>query len=154
VIDDRSPAKSLADRISTGGYDVTKKEKGDELDKASSITTTATATTATEEKPEEEDLKEQDTNLVQNRYEVAVKLQDLQADPNSPLYSVKSFEALGLSKHLSPYHVDNVRHPNLLKGIYAMKFQKPSKVQERALPLLVSNPYHYVSNKNIVSNQG
>jgi superfamily II DNA/RNA helicase len=35
----------------------------------------------------------------------------------------------------------DTRHPNLLKGIYAMKFQKPSKVQERALPLLVSNPY-------------
>jgi hypothetical protein len=37
-----------------------------------------------------------DTNLIQNKYEVAVKLQDLQADPNSPLYSVKSFEELGL----------------------------------------------------------
>jgi ATP-dependent RNA helicase DDX19/DBP5 len=36
------------------------------------------------------------TNLIQNKYEVAVKLQDLQADPNSPLYSVKSFEELGL----------------------------------------------------------
>jgi superfamily II DNA/RNA helicase len=33
------------------------------------------------------------------------------------------------------------RHPNLLKGIYAMKFQKPSKIQERALPLLLQNPY-------------
>ena len=40
--------------------------------------------------------KEQDTNLIENKYEVAVKLQDLQADPNSPLYSVKSFEELGL----------------------------------------------------------
>jgi hypothetical protein len=38
----------------------------------------------------------QGTNLIQNKYEVAVKLQDLQADPNSPLYSVKSFEELGL----------------------------------------------------------
>lgn len=28
----------------------------------------------------------------------------------------------------------------MLKGIYAMKFVKPSKVQERALPLLLSNP--------------
>jgi ATP-dependent RNA helicase DDX19/DBP5 len=39
---------------------------------------------------------EEDTNLVQNRYEVAVKLKDLQADPSSPLYSVKSFGDLGL----------------------------------------------------------
>jgi ATP-dependent RNA helicase DDX19/DBP5 len=37
-----------------------------------------------------------ESNLVQSKYEVAVKLQDLQADPNSPLYSVKSFEELGL----------------------------------------------------------
>lgn len=29
-------------------------------------------------------------------YSVEVKLSDLQADPNNPLYSVKSFEDLGL----------------------------------------------------------
>nr|3PEW_A Chain A, ATP-dependent RNA helicase DBP5 [Saccharomyces cerevisiae]3RRM_A Chain A, ATP-dependent RNA helicase DBP5 [Saccharomyces cerevisiae]3RRN_A Chain A, ATP-dependent RNA helicase DBP5 [Saccharomyces cerevisiae] len=39
----------------------------------------------------------------------------------------KSFDELGLA-------------PELLKGIYAMKFQKPSKIQERALPLLLHNP--------------
>lgn len=32
------------------------------------------------------------------------------------------------------------RHENLLKGIYAMKYQKPSKIQEKALPLLLQNP--------------
>lgn len=32
-------------------------------------------------------------------------------------------------------------HPDLLKGIYAMGFNKPSKIQERALPLLLSNPW-------------
>ena len=32
------------------------------------------------------------------------------------------------------------RHPDLLKGIYAMGFNKPSKIQERALPLLLANP--------------
>lgn len=69
----------------------------------------------------------EDSNLVKSEYEVKVKLVDLQADPNSPLYSVKSFDDLGLV-------------PELLKGIYAMKFQKPSKIQERALPLLLSNP--------------
>jgi len=31
-------------------------------------------------------------------------------------------------------------HPQLLKGLYAMKFQKPSKIQEKALPLLLANP--------------
>lgn len=66
-------------------------------------------------------------NLIKSTYEVKVKLADLQADPNSPLYSVKSFEELGLTDEL-------------LKGLYAMKFNKPSKIQEKALPLLLSNP--------------
>ena len=59
--------------------------------------------------------------------DVKVKLADKQADVNSPLYSAKTFEELGLDA-------------NLLKGIYAMKFIKPSKVQERALPLLLNDP--------------
>lgn len=33
-----------------------------------------------------------------------------------------------------------VSDADLLKGLYAMKFVKPSKVQERALPLLLHNP--------------
>lgn len=71
--------------------------------------------------------QEPDSNLVDVEYEVEVKLADIQADPNSALYSVKSFEDLGLRKEL-------------LDGIYAMKYAKPSKIQERALPLLLSNP--------------
>lgn len=31
-------------------------------------------------------------------------------------------------------------HPDLLKGIYAAGFKKPSKIQEKALPLLLANP--------------
>lgn len=60
-------------------------------------------------------------------YEVNVKLSDLQANPDDPLYSIKSFEELGL-------------HENILKGIYQMRFTKPSKIQEKALPLLLRNP--------------
>ncbi|AET40233.1 ATP-dependent RNA helicase DBP5 Ecym_5488 [Eremothecium cymbalariae DBVPG len=67
------------------------------------------------------------SNLIKSNYEVKVKLADLQADPNSPLYSAHTFEELGLAAEL-------------LKGLYAMKFQKPSKIQERALPLLLHNP--------------
>ncbi|CAE6519597.1 unnamed protein product [Rhizoctonia solani] len=67
------------------------------------------------------------TNLLKSTFEVTVTLADQQADPNSPLYSIKTFEELGL-------------HENLLKGIYSMKFQRPSKIQERALPLLLQNP--------------
>lgn len=44
---------------------------------------------------ESEEVKEE-ANLIQSTYEVKVKLADLQADPNSPLYSAKSFEELGL----------------------------------------------------------
>ncbi|BFZ58050.1 RNA helicase required for poly(A+) mRNA export [Savitreella phatthalungensis] len=66
-------------------------------------------------------------NLIKTTNEVRVKLADLQADPESPLYSAKSFEDLPL-------------HDTLLKGLYAMRFQKPSKIQERALPLLLANP--------------
>jgi ATP-dependent RNA helicase DDX19/DBP5 len=86
------------------------------------------------EKKGEEDKKadgekkgEEETNLIQSSYEVKVKLADLQADPNSPLYSAKSFEDLGLAEDLK-------------KGLYAMKFSKPSKIQERALPLLLADP--------------
>ncbi|KAG0138272.1 P-loop containing nucleoside triphosphate hydrolase protein [Tuber indicum] len=61
------------------------------------------------------------------QYEVAVKFVDLQGDHNSPCCSVKRFEDLGLSK-------------DLIEGIYFMNFKKPSNIQERALPLLLSNP--------------
>lgn len=85
-----------------------------------------TAASSTEDGAAKKDEK-QDTNLIQSTYEVQVKLADLQADPNSPLYSAKSFEELGLRQEL-------------LKGLYAMKFSKPSKIQERALPLLLNDP--------------
>lgn len=82
-----------------------------------------------EEKKDDNESKDKqpDTNLIKSTYEVKVKLADLQADPNSPLYSIKSFEELGLTDEL-------------LKGLFAMKFNKPSKIQEKALPLLISNP--------------
>ena len=65
--------------------------------------------------------------LVESVHSVQVKLADQQANKDSPLFSVSSFEELGLSE-------------DLLKGIYSMKFVKPSKVQEKALPLLLKNP--------------
>jgi ATP-dependent RNA helicase DDX19/DBP5 len=45
---------------------------------------------------------EQATNLDEPSYEVNVKLADQQGDPNSPLYSVKRFEDLGLYGYCSP----------------------------------------------------
>lgn len=61
---------------------------------------------------------------------LVVSKQDLviqRNDPNSPLYSVKKFEDLRLN-------------PNLLRGVYAMGFNAPSKIQESALPILLAHP--------------
>eukprot|EP01134_Creolimax_fragrantissima_P004697 CFRG4697T1 len=52
-----------------------------------------------------------------------------QHDPNSPIYSkLKDFTELNLSEQL-------------LQGVYAMGFTKPSKIQETALPMIVFKPF-------------
>lgn len=57
------------------------------------------------------------------------QLEIVRNNPKSPLYSAKSFEDL--------------RIPEKLKlGIYAMGFQKPSRIQETILPLLMASPHH------------
>lgn len=63
-------------------------------------------------------------SLVRNRNQVEV----LQADPTSPLYSVKTFEELRLK-------------PELLKGVYNMGFNRPSRIQENALPMMLAQPF-------------
>jgi ATP-dependent RNA helicase DDX19/DBP5 len=65
--------------------------------------------------------------LIENVYNVEVQLSQQQANENSPLYSVTTFEQLNLAE-------------DILKGVYAMKFVKPSKVQEKALAFLLRNP--------------
>lgn len=62
--------------------------------------------------------------LVEDKTNIEVQ----RKDPKSPLYSVKTFEALNLK-------------PNLLKGVYGMGFNAPSKIQEAALPTLLADPY-------------
>uniref|UniRef100_A0A8C5MW19 RNA helicase n=1 Tax=Leptobrachium leishanense TaxID=445787 RepID=A0A8C5MW19_9ANUR len=62
-------------------------------------------------------------SLVESFHHVEV----LQSDPKSPLYSVKTFEELHLK-------------PELLKGIYSMGFNRPSKIQETALPMMLAYP--------------
>ncbi|KAL4782170.1 P-loop containing nucleoside triphosphate hydrolase protein [Aspergillus varians] len=100
-------AGSLADRISIPAENAESTPDNDQIDGAV---------------PQQggSDLQEPD-------YTVDVKLSDLQADPNNPLFSVKNFEDLGLD-------------PRILQGLSAMNFRKPSKIQERALPLLMGNP--------------
>ena len=59
---------------------------------------TEVATAATDGKEENSKTGEESSsdNLTDNKYDVAVTLADLQGDPNSPLYSIKKFEDLGL----------------------------------------------------------
>lgn len=67
------------------------------------------------------------SGLDEPEFDVNVKLADLQEDPNNPLYSAKSFEELKLV-------------PELLRALSVNAFHKPSKIQERALPLLLKEP--------------
>ncbi|XP_043936760.1 ATP-dependent RNA helicase DDX25 [Protopterus annectens] len=83
-----------------------------------------------EDEEEEADLASQSLlnklirkKLVETSYPVEI----LQRDPHSPLYSVKTFEELHLK-------------PNLLKGIYCMGFNRPSRIQESALPMMLADP--------------
>lgn len=61
--------------------------------------------------------------LVENKNDLEIQ----RKDPNSPLYSVKTFSALNLREEL-------------LRGVYAMGFNAPSKIQETALPTLLVEP--------------
>ncbi|NWR62291.1 DDX25 helicase, partial [Bucorvus abyssinicus] len=63
------------------------------------------------------------TSLVESSHHVEI----LQRDPSSPLFSIKSFEELPLNREL-------------LRGIYAMGFNRPSKIQETALPIMLAYP--------------
>ncbi|KAG9240043.1 ATP-dependent RNA helicase-like protein dbp5 [Calycina marina] len=60
-------------------------------------------------------------------HEVKVTLADLQHDINSPLFSTQSFKELNISDHI-------------LQGLYAMGYRKPSKIQQKSLPLMLSDP--------------
>lgn len=57
---------------------------------AAGATGNTTAVDPAEATPQEQN------DLVESSYEVAVKLVNMQGDPNSPLYSVKRFEDLGM----------------------------------------------------------
>ncbi|NXD88066.1 DDX25 helicase, partial [Halcyon senegalensis] len=63
------------------------------------------------------------TSLVESSHHVEI----LQQDPSSPLFSIKSFEELPLKKEL-------------LQGVYTMGFNRPSKIQETALPIMLAYP--------------
>ncbi|KAI0885767.1 DEAD-domain-containing protein [Annulohypoxylon maeteangense] len=68
-----------------------------------------------------------ESRLQENSYDVEVQLSDLQKDTENPLGSAHTFEELGLPSEV-------------LRALSALRFSKPSKVQEKALPLMLSNP--------------
>ncbi|KAK4462036.1 putative ATP-dependent RNA helicase DBP5 [Cladorrhinum samala] len=96
-------------------------------DLASRITKPAEEPAPSDTVPEGSTEGANSVTLIESSYEVEVKLADLQNDAESPLYSVTSFDQLGLSSQIND-------------GLLAMNFKKPSKIQEKALPLMISNP--------------
>ncbi|XP_076451549.1 ATP-dependent RNA helicase DDX19A-like [Babylonia areolata] len=92
----------------------------------------ASASTTDEEGSGDKETTKEDVSLLQKLLHsklinAKADIEVLRKDPNSPLYSVKSFEAL------------NLKAP-LLKGVYGMGFNAPSKIQETALPILLADP--------------
>ncbi|KAI8633783.1 ATP-dependent RNA helicase DBP5 [Xylariaceae sp. FL1651] len=67
------------------------------------------------------------SNLQESSYDVEVQLSDLQKDTEHPLGSATTFQELGLPAEV-------------LQGLNALQFLKPSKVQEKALPLMLADP--------------
>ncbi|KAI0137875.1 DEAD-domain-containing protein [Hypoxylon sp. NC0597] len=68
-----------------------------------------------------------ESRLQENSYDVEVQLSDLQKDTENPLGSAHTFEELGLPEEI-------------LRALSALRFSKPSKVQEKALPLMLADP--------------
>ncbi|XP_064385285.1 ATP-dependent RNA helicase DDX19A-like [Halichondria panicea] len=114
------PAASEAEPGSKEAEPENKAEPGSTAEAAASPDTGDTQTSVAEASLLTKVLR---TRIVDNVHDVEVQ----QKDPNSPLYSVKSFEELRL-------------RPELLKGVYGLGFNRPSKIQEKALPLLLADP--------------
>ena len=89
----------------------------------STVTSNGNSTTANELVPCASEISLMNKALCNKLRHTTNKVEVMQRDSNSVLYSVKSFEEL------------NIPQP-LLRGIYDMGFSKPSRIQETALPIL------------------
>lgn len=65
----------------------------------------------------------------------SARIEILQADTSTPYHSANTFEELGLGE-------------SLMKGIYHMKFSKPSKIQATSLPMILAADGNY---KNLIA---
>lgn len=70
---------------------------------------------------------EGETNLFESKYEVEVTFNEEHDAAQSFLYSATTFEELNL-------------HPEILRGLLALNFKKPSKIQEKVLPVVLADP--------------
>ncbi|XP_033107658.1 ATP-dependent RNA helicase DDX19A-like [Anneissia japonica] len=122
ITDQEKDAKALSDNVHHKLAISSKAGGGDSTESLGQLTEQETAQQAADASLLQKALH---SRLVQSTHDVKLDVQ--QKDPNSPLYSVKSFEELHLK-------------PELLKGIYNMGFNAPSKIQETALPMLLADP--------------
>ncbi|UNI20784.1 RNA helicase [Purpureocillium takamizusanense] len=67
------------------------------------------------------------SGLHEPEFDVEVSLSELQDNEATPFHSATTWQDLGLSE-------------TILKGLLALKFLKPSKVQGKSLPLMLSDP--------------
>ncbi|KAI3660300.1 hypothetical protein MP638_001737 [Amoeboaphelidium occidentale] len=74
----------------------------------------------------EEPIPVKPTALLESKHDVEIELAD--DSDRAKLLSATTFEAI-------------ISNPDILKGVYAMGYQKPSKIQGTAVPLLLSTPY-------------
>jgi hypothetical protein len=93
--DEETKVPSLASRMGPipGVDDAPKPAAADDTPKPAAADDTPKPAAADDEHTE---LDKETGTLLESQYEVAVKLADMQGDPNSPLYSVKRFEDLGM----------------------------------------------------------
>lgn len=115
-----------------------KKEEPPKAAEESKDAAAAVAVAAEAEKKAQEEAKERKDNadLTRRLQKLALerqkenkhdRLKVIQADKGSVLSSVKSFQELNLPKHL-------------LDALFAMGFDRPSAIQEEALPRILADP--------------
>ena len=86
-------------------------------------------------------------NLFQEpEWDVEISLSELQNNEATPFHSATTWQDLGLYVALPPEDVDVpakksfCRSESILKGLLSLNFLKPSKVQGKSLPLMLSDP--------------
>eukprot|EP00124_Ichthyophonus_hoferi_P001009 Ihof_evm4s45 gene=Ihof_evmTU4s45 len=133
--DDEEELDFSAEPVWNDASRVTRKEETTDGELAKGIKDSVKITTTTTEPAQEKAPKEKtgeqgislkDKSVKQIDWDVEVEVQ--RQDPNSPIYSkCQSFDELKIN-------------PDLLKGVYAMGFNRPSKIQETTLPMIVQSP--------------